>query len=101
MSSLIISKNRALSGTVNIGGSKNAALPIIFSTLTVRGTCRLTNVPDISDVRISLNILTKMGADVKRCGDTLLINTDSAEYKTPDADDVNALRASRDRKSVV
>lgn len=94
MSSIIISKSRALSGTVNIGGSKNAALPIIFSTLTVCGTSRLTNVPDISDVRISLKILSKMGADIKRCGDTLFINTDRAQYKVPDVNDVNSLRAS-------
>jgi len=42
---------------VKIGGSKNAALPIIAAALLIDGKVTLTNVPEIGDVFTFLNIL--------------------------------------------
>ena len=53
-----------LNGTVTISGAKNAAVAIIPAALLVSGVCRIENVPDISDVRILLEILHKMGVKV-------------------------------------
>ena len=55
-----------LKGTVNISGAKNAAVAILPATLLVNGVCYLDNVPDISDVRLLLNILSDMGARIRR-----------------------------------
>ena len=53
-----------LNGSVSISGAKNAAVAILPAALLVRGTCRIENVPDISDVRILLRILRGMGARI-------------------------------------
>ena len=47
----MIEGGRPLQGTVTISGAKNAAVAILPATLLVNGTCRIENVPDISDVR--------------------------------------------------
>ncbi len=55
-----------LKGEVSVSGSKNAALAIIPATLLASGPCVLGNLPDISDVDLSFQILESMGAKVKR-----------------------------------
>ena len=55
-----------LSGTVTISGAKNAAVAILPAALLVPGKCRIENVPDISDVRILLDILEGMGAVIEK-----------------------------------
>lgn len=51
------------SGEIWVSGSKNAALPMIASTLFF-DTAELTNVPDISDVHLMKNIMESMGSKV-------------------------------------
>ncbi len=63
---IIIRGKKPLSGDVSISGMKNAALPIIFASVLVRGVCTLENIPDVSDIAISLDILSQMGARVTR-----------------------------------
>ena len=53
-----------LNGSVTISGAKNAAVAILPAALLVKGVCRIENVPNISDVRILLNIISNMGAKV-------------------------------------
>ena len=53
-----------LNGTVNISGAKNAVVGILPATILVQGKCRIENVPDISDVRIMLDILRDLGASI-------------------------------------
>ena len=55
-----------LEGTVTISGAKNAAVAILPAALLVKGACRIENVPDISDVRILLEIIEKLGAKVEK-----------------------------------
>ncbi len=64
----VIEGGRRLKGEVNINGSKNAALAIIPATLLASGPCVLSNLPNISDVDLSFEILRKMGATVNRQG---------------------------------
>ncbi len=61
-----ISGGTPLRGTVNISGAKNAAVAILPAALLVKGTCRIENVPDISDVRILLDILSGLGAKIEK-----------------------------------
>lgn len=55
-----------LSGEVTISGAKNAAVAILPAAILVAGKCRVENVPDISDVRILLQILGDMGVVVNQ-----------------------------------
>jgi len=45
-----VQNSQNLSGEITIGGSKNAALPLIAAALLIPGKVKLTNVPDILDV---------------------------------------------------
>ena len=66
MTQYIIQGGKPLSGVVTISGAKNAAVAILPATLLVNGVCRIENVPDISDVRLLLEILSDMGAAIRR-----------------------------------
>ena len=63
---IIIQGNHPLSGEVTISGMKNAALPILFATILVKGTCVLENIPPVNDINLSLEILSRMGAEIDR-----------------------------------
>jgi len=56
---------KPLYGEIEISGAKNAAVAIIPATLLVDGVCRIENIPQISDVTLILQILQKLGADVR------------------------------------
>jgi voltage-gated potassium channel len=45
-----------LCGKVEISGMKNSALPIIFSTILTKSKCIIENVPNVSDISLSLDI---------------------------------------------
>lgn len=64
MDKFIIKGNTRLVGEVNISGAKNAAIAIIPAALLVDGITTLENVPNISDVKITCDILNKLGAKV-------------------------------------
>ena len=55
-----------LVGPVTISGAKNAAVSSLPAAVLVAGKCRVENVPDISDVRILLDILRDLGAEVSQ-----------------------------------
>lgn len=64
MEKLIIQGGTKLHGDVTIHGAKNAALAIIPAALLLDGICTLENVPNISDVKITCNILQALGVGV-------------------------------------
>ena len=66
MEKFIINGGKPLFGQVEISGSKNAALPIIYACVLVKGKCILENIPDISDLRNSFRILAAAGAQIER-----------------------------------
>ena len=66
MNKYIIQGGHPLSGVVTVSGAKNAAVAILPAALLINGTCRIENVPDISDVRLLLEILDSMGAKIRR-----------------------------------
>lgn len=79
MDKIIINGGKPLMGTVEISGMKNAAVAVILSTLLIDDTCVLENIPDISDVTLSLEILRSMGAEIRRLNrNTVEINTKHA-----------------------
>ncbi len=84
-----------LDGEVTISGAKNAAVAILPAALLVKGKCRVENVPDISDVRILLNILKDMGAEVTQLETgTILLDCTNITKTEPDPALVRQMRAS-------
>ena len=61
MDKLVIEGRGALQGSVPIGGAKNAALPILISTLTCDGTHHFHNVPQLADIESTLSLLGRIG----------------------------------------
>lgn len=62
MDKLVIKGGTRLKGEVSISGAKNAAVALIPATLLIDGICTITNVPNISDVKITCKILEQLGA---------------------------------------
>ena len=95
MNKYMIHGGKPLSGVVTISGAKNAAVAILPATLLVRGVCRIENVPDISDVRLLLEILDAMGAGVRRLSpNTLEIDCSRVRDSEPSDALVRRIRAS-------
>lgn len=65
MAQYVIHGGKPLNGEVEISGAKNAAVAILPAALLVNGVCRIENVPDVSDIQLYFDILTRMGATVR------------------------------------
>lgn len=94
MGRFIIRGGKRLGGEISVDGSKNAALPIIFSCILIRGISTLTNVPDIADVDVALDILKSFGAEHERNGDNIILDTRELSYTEPPDCLVSKIRAS-------
>jgi UDP-N-acetylglucosamine 1-carboxyvinyltransferase len=66
MEKLIIQNSPPLQGTVTISGAKNAALPILMTSILADSTCHFDNVPELRDIQTSLALLNEMGATAQR-----------------------------------
>ncbi len=64
MDKLRIIGGNPISGEITISGAKNAALPILCASLLTADTLRLTNVPQLADVKTTQKLLQGMGMRV-------------------------------------
>jgi UDP-N-acetylglucosamine 1-carboxyvinyltransferase len=95
MSTLLIEGGRRLSGTVEVEGNKNAALPLLAACLLTTEECVLQNVPRIGDVEVMARLLLDLGAEVQGIGSTTLrIRCPSVVKDEPDPALVGRLRGS-------
>jgi UDP-N-acetylglucosamine 1-carboxyvinyltransferase len=91
----VIRGGKPLQGEVQISGFKNAALPIIASTLLSKETCIIENVPLINDVFTLVDIMKEIGADANLSDDGVLtINAGAVEECNAIFDLTKRLRAS-------
>ncbi|MDO9515980.1 MAG: UDP-N-acetylglucosamine 1-carboxyvinyltransferase, partial [Syntrophales bacterium] len=67
MDKIVIQGGRRLHGDVRISGAKNAALPVLVSSLLTDGWNTFHNVPDLADVRTIKRLLAGFGAEVDGC----------------------------------
>ena len=74
---------KPLCGNITVSGSKNAALPILFSLLSINGVSTLHNLPSIGDVRVALAILEYYGARIEYRTDAVKIDTTAVRYAEP------------------
>ncbi len=76
MERFVINGGKPLKGEVTISGAKNAVVAILPATILAADKCIIENVPAISDVAVSLEILTALGAQVR------VINKNTYEIDT-------------------
>ena len=95
MSTLLIEGGQRLSGSVEVEGNKNSALPLIAACLLTSEECVLTNVPRISDVEVMARLILDLGGEVEGIGSTTLrIRCPQVVKDEPDPGLVGRLRGS-------
>ncbi|MDD5605723.1 MAG: UDP-N-acetylglucosamine 1-carboxyvinyltransferase [Patescibacteria group bacterium] len=93
---LIVEGGHKLTGVVRVSGSKNAALPILASTLLTAEPVVIHNMPDIKDIRVLGEIIESMGGKVEWLGEGIVRvdNSGIDGEKEPDYKKIKQLRAS-------
>ena len=95
MEKYVISGGHRLTGTVDISGAKNAVVAILPATVLANGVCRLENIPCIADVETALEILSSLGAVVRRLDNhTVEIDSRTIMTQTVPHDLAKKMRAS-------
>ncbi|MBE7058658.1 MAG: UDP-N-acetylglucosamine 1-carboxyvinyltransferase [Ruminococcaceae bacterium] len=98
MTKYIINGGNVLHGDVRVSGAKNAILPVLSATLINKGITRITNCPDISDVRITAGILKDLGCKVnlikKKEGNIIEVDATNIEKTTIGSEKARLCRSS-------
>ncbi|QZY55531.1 UDP-N-acetylglucosamine 1-carboxyvinyltransferase [Crassaminicella profunda] len=66
MAKIVIEKSPPLKGRVRVNGAKNSVLPILAASLLSQGKCVLEDIPVLKDVEVISELLSSIGARVKR-----------------------------------
>jgi len=95
MDKLIVTGGAPLRGEIKISGAKNAALPVLVSSLLTNETVSIGNVPHLQDITTTMELLGRMGVRLV-VGDKMVIEADSSQNTSVRApyDLVKTMRAS-------
>ena len=66
MNSFEVTGGKKLSGSITPQGAKNEALQIISAVLLTAEEVTITNIPDILDVNLLIELLAEMGVKIRR-----------------------------------
>jgi UDP-N-acetylglucosamine 1-carboxyvinyltransferase len=94
MSRFIVNGGRKLEGKIKLAGNKNSALKLIPAALLGDSPTTLTNVPDISDVSLMLELITKLGVKVIKRDHGVTIDPRGISSFDPNPDISSKFRAS-------
>ena len=95
MEQYIIKGGNPLVGEVEIGGAKNAALPILAAAIMTDDTVTIDNLPDVNDINVLLEAIAGIGAKVKRIDrHTVQINGSGITNFDIEYDYIKKIRAS-------
>ena len=83
-----------LRGEVRVPGAKNSVLKLMAASLLAPGQTTITNVPEILDVEIMSDLLTRLGCAVSHAGDSVTIDVPETPLHRADYDLVRKMRAS-------
>jgi UDP-N-acetylglucosamine 1-carboxyvinyltransferase len=83
-----------LSGSITISGAKNAALPLIASSIIAKNEVEIDNVPNVADVNTLLKLLKILGAEYEFNNNSLKIDTSTINNTTAVYEIVKTMRAS-------
>ena len=90
----IIKGGKKLEGETYVSGSKKASLPILAATILSGKTTKLYNVPNIEDVKTTIQILEYLGCKVKKEKNKIIINSKNIKRKKIPEDLMRKLRSS-------
>lgn len=94
MDVIIINGGTPLAGTVETSGAKNAALPLLFSTLLAEGEYRFDNVPQLRDIDSTELLLNHLNCETHRNGKQMKVLVKKPESLEAPYDIVRKMRAS-------
>ena len=95
MEQYAIKGGNPLVGEVEIGGAKNAALPILAASLMTDETVHIENIPDVRDTNVLLSAMQDIGVMMKRAGrHQATINAANITTTTVVSDKLKKIRAS-------
>lgn len=94
MKKLVIEGGRDISGTIKISGAKNSIVALIPASILTSGVCVITNVPDISDVRILIDMMKELGSIITFENEVLTIDNSNVQNKKINEEYAGKLRAS-------
>lgn len=94
MKKLVIEGGRDISGTIKISGAKNSIVALIPASILTSGVCVITNVPDISDVRILIDMMEELGSIITFENEVLTIDNSNVQNKKITEEYAGKLRAS-------
>jgi len=94
MDKMIVKKSPALRGEVTVSGSKNSALPILFSTLLADGDHYFENIPRLIDIDSTALLLGSLGAELSWKQNKVKVSVKPAKEFEANYDVVRKMRAS-------
>jgi len=95
MEQYVIKGGNPLVGDVDIGGAKNAALPILAAAIMSNETVVIDNLPDVNDINVMLDAISCIGATVQRVDrHTVKINGSAIGNFNIEFDYIKKIRAS-------
>ncbi len=94
MDVIVIHGDKALSGSVNTSGSKNAALPLLFASLLAEGEHQFDNVPMLKDIDSAELLLNHLNCETHRTGHQLRVTVNKPGALIAPYDIVRKMRAS-------
>jgi len=95
MEYLKIKGTTSLQGSVEISGAKNAALPLLASSILAKNIVKIGNLPDVADINTMIKLLKNLGSEVEVLDcNTIKINTKALQETKAIYDIVKTMRAS-------
>jgi UDP-N-acetylglucosamine 1-carboxyvinyltransferase len=94
MQKLSIQGGARLAGEARVAGAKNAALPILAASLLTAAPVRLTNVPQLNDVRTMVKLLERMGVKSEAAAHEVKLDARHVDEPFAPYDLVKTMRAS-------
>ncbi|MDR2905399.1 MAG: UDP-N-acetylglucosamine 1-carboxyvinyltransferase [Helicobacteraceae bacterium] len=85
-----------LSGEIRVSGAKNAALPILAATILAKNPARITNLPNVADIKTFLKLLNLLGGESQFDAEnhTAIVDTRDLKFTTATYEIVKTMRAS-------
>ncbi|MDD2523376.1 MAG: UDP-N-acetylglucosamine 1-carboxyvinyltransferase [Endomicrobiia bacterium] len=94
MDKIVVHGGERLHGSIKMSGSKNSALPILFATLLTNDKCKMTNVPDLADIKTTIDFLNFIGKKTSKKLNIVIAEESSKLNHIAPYDLVRKMRAS-------
>ncbi|MDH3975306.1 MAG: UDP-N-acetylglucosamine 1-carboxyvinyltransferase [Deltaproteobacteria bacterium] len=83
MDKIVIKGGERLQGEVRVSGSKNAALPLLASSILADGESRIRNIPPLNDIKTMLALLKSIGLNVAYKNEAVKISGKAHTFEAP------------------